>query len=92
MGWLQRWDERNQSTSDWLRDRPEAGAQSLPYAKSQGARIVLGAVIGATVVGWLLFDWWVLPVGAVVLIIASRYLEHRPGPDRYGRQPPVDRT
>lgn len=41
MGWLQKWDERNQGTANWLADHPEAGEKALPYAnKTEQATLI----------------------------------------------------
>ena len=48
--WLTRWDDRNQGTSNWLMDHPEAGTEVLPFARSPKIRLVLSLLIGAAIV------------------------------------------
>ena len=85
MGWLQKWDERNQGTANWLADHPAAGQEALPYAKSSSARTTLLVLIGLTMVAWLVFGPFALIPGFIVVAVASRRLEHHPGKDRYKR-------
>ena len=86
LGWLQRWDERNQSVSDWLMDHPDAGTQSFPYARSRRARRLLLGFCVATIAAALVFGYVTLLMTVPIAVVASRRLEFHPGREGYRRR------
>ena len=96
MGWLERWDKRNQSVANYLMDHPEAGTQFDPFAKSpRSRRILLWAMIAILVVTYLAWTFGGALIGVVVFIIGlvamkvlSRRHEVHPGRDGYERHRP----